>query len=88
MWLLSIAIGLVVGILFACGLAIVFVPYLIVAGAIFATNASAVWPLAVVAVILLLPIALVVGGFLAAQHSTYWTLAFRRLDLDYPPGPS
>jgi hypothetical protein len=86
-WLLSIAVGIVLGILFACAIGIIFVPFAIVAGIMFASNSSALWPLAVGAVILLLPVSLVVGGFLAAQGSTYWTLAFRRLDLDYETPP-
>jgi hypothetical protein len=86
-WLLSIAVGLVVGILFACAFAIVIIPFAIAGGIAFATHAAVFWPLAILAVIIVLPISLVVGGFLAAQGSTYWTLAFRRLDLDYQPAP-
>ncbi len=84
-WLLSIAVGFVVGILFACAFAIVIIPFAIAGGIAFATNAAVFWPLAILAVIIVLPISLVVGGFLAAQGSTYWTLAFRRLDLESQP---
>jgi len=84
--LLAIAVGIALGILFACALAIVAVPLAIIGAALFASGSAAVWPLIVVGVLILLPIGLVVSGFLSAQSSTYWTLAFRRLDLE-PPAP-
>jgi hypothetical protein len=86
-WLLSIAVSIVLGILTACLLGIFFVPLLIIGGVLVANNSSALLPLAVVGVLLLLPVSLVVGGFVAAQSSTYWTLAFRRLDVDPLPPP-
>jgi hypothetical protein len=87
-WLLSIAVGIVVGILTACALAIVFVPLALIGALLAANNSSAIIPLVVLGVVVVLPISLVVGGFLSAQSSTYWTLAFRRLDLDpVPPTP-
>jgi hypothetical protein len=82
-WLLSLAVGLVVGILFAIAFGIVVIPFAIVAGVLLATGSAVFWPLVVLFVIIVAPIALVVGGFLASVSSTYWTLAFRRLDLDY-----
>jgi len=82
--LLAIAVGIALGILFACALAIVAVPLAIIGAALFASGSAAVWPLIVVGVLILLPIGLVVSGFLSAQSSTYWTLAFRRLDLEAP----
>ena len=93
-WLLSIATGIVVGILAACLLAIVFIPLLILGGVIAASNSGGILPLVVIGALLLIPLSLVVGGFLSAQSATYWTLAFRRLDLDPvplappPPPPS
>jgi hypothetical protein len=84
-WLLSIAVAFVLGIVTACAFAIVFLP-LVLAGSLFAANnSSAVVPLIVLGAIVALPISLLVAGFLSAQSSTYWTLAFRRLDLDPVP---
>jgi hypothetical protein len=87
-WLLSIATGIVVGILAACLLGIIFVPLLLIGGALAASNSGGLAPLIVIGAVLLIPLSLVVGGFLSAQSATYWTLAFRRLDLDpVPPAP-
>ena len=83
-WLVSILVGLVLGIALACVLGIVFIPLFLIGAALLAIGSVAIWPLVVIAVLVLLPISLVVGGFVAAQGSTYWTLAFRRLDLDLP----
>jgi len=70
-WLISIGVSIA--------------PFFIL-GAFIATGSSAaIVPLVILGVVLLVPIALVVQGFVAAEISTYWTLAFRRLDLDYPP---
>ena len=55
--------------------------------ATFFGYAAMVCVLIIVGVLILLPIALIAQGFVAAQSSTYWTLAFRRLDLEYAPGP-
>jgi hypothetical protein len=86
-WLLSVGVSVALGILLACVLGIVFIPFFLIAAALLATGSGAVWGLVVIAVLVLLPISLVIGGFLAAQGSTYWTLAFRRLDLDPAPSP-
>jgi hypothetical protein len=88
-WLLSIAVSIVVGIVAACFFAIVGAPLLVIGIGMGAAGATPVQllPLIILAVIVLVAISLVVGGFLAAQASTYWTLAFRRLDLDYAPAP-
>lgn len=83
-WLVSILVALVLGIALACVLGIVFIPFFLFGAALLAIGSVAIWPLAVIAVLVLLPISLVVGGFVAAQGSTYWTLAFRRLDLELP----
>ena len=87
-WLLSIAVSIVLGLLTACLLGIIFVPLLLIGGLLAANNSSAVLPLVVLGIVVLLPVSLVVSGFLAAQISTYWTLAFRRLDLDPLPPPA
>jgi hypothetical protein len=84
-WLLSIATGIVVGIVAACLLAVVFVPLALIAGAAAANGSGPPVVLIVIGAVLLLPLSLVVGGFLSAQSATYWTLAFRRLDLDPQP---
>jgi hypothetical protein len=87
-WLLSIAVGIVVGIAAACLLAVIFVPLLIIGGVATANNSDLPVALIVIGAVLLIPLSLVVGGFLSAQSATYWTLAFRRLDLDAVPLPS
>jgi len=88
-WLLSIATGIVVGILAACLLAVVFVPLLLIGGAAASNGSGPPLALIVIGAVLLIPLSLVVGGFLSAQSATYWTLAFRRLDLDpQPPAPA
>jgi hypothetical protein len=84
-WLLSIATGIVVGVVAACVLAVVFVPLLLIAGAAASNGSGPPVALIVLGVVLLLPLSLVIGGFLSAQSATYWTLAFRRLDLDPRP---
>jgi len=82
-WLLSVAVGLVVGVILACFSALLVVP--IVVAAVLSSSNGPAWPLVALGVIVLLPIFLVIAGFLAAQSSTYWTLAFRRMDVDYAP---
>jgi hypothetical protein len=87
-WLLGLAVGIGLGIALACVLAIVLVPLFLIGAAIAVGNSGAIVPLAIVGAIVVLPVALVVQGFVAAQSATYWTLAFRRVDLDYPPAPA
>jgi hypothetical protein len=84
-WLLSLAVALVLGILVAFAFGIVVVPFAIFAGVLLASSSVAFWPLLILFLVIVVPVALVVGGFLAAVSSTYWTLAFRRLDLDAQP---
>lgn len=81
-WLLAIAVALAIGILAACALAIVAVPFAIIGAVLFASGSVPAWPVIAIAVVILLPITLIIEGFVAAQSSTYWTLAFRRLDLE------
>jgi len=87
-WLLSVGVALVVGLLLACFLGLIFVPLILVGVAIGSSNSAALLPLVILGGLVLLAISLVIQAFLAAQSSTYWTLAFRRLDLDYAPAPA
>lgn len=87
-WLLSVGVGLVVGLLLACFLGLISIPFVVVGIAIASSNSGAILPLVIIGVLVLLVISLVIQGFLGAQSSTYWTLAFRRLDLDYAPAPA
>ena len=87
-WLLSLAVGLVVGFALACALGLVFTPLILVGVAIGSTNSSTVVPLLVVGILFFTIVGLFVQSFFAAQNATYWTLAFRRLDLDYAPAPA
>ena len=84
-WLISVGVAIGLGIGLACLLAIVFIPLLLIGFAVGSVSQAALIPLIALGVLVLLPLALVVQGFVAAQGSTYWTVAFRRLDVDYPP---
>lgn len=84
-WLLSIAVALVLGILLLCVSALVVLPLFVAMAAAGSSGSPVAWVALVVAVIILLPVYVVINGFLGAQSSTYWTLAFRRLDVDFPP---
>jgi hypothetical protein len=83
--LLSIAVGIVVGIGFLIVGAILVVPAVLITIAAYASHSSAWWVAIALAVLILLPVLLVISAFLSAQTSTYWTLAFRRLEIDRPP---
>jgi hypothetical protein len=83
--LLAIAVGIVLGIVLACFSLILVVPIGVALAATASSGSAAFWPVLVVAIVVLLPLYLVVAGFLGAQSSTYWTLAFRRVDIEYPP---
>lgn len=84
-WLLSIAVAILVGICLAVVGAIVFLP-LVLAGIGAAAGGPAwLWLVVVAGAAVTVPALLVVLAFLAAQSSTYWTLAFRRMDVEYPP---
>jgi len=87
-WLLSVGVALVVGILLACFLGLILLPLVFVGFAVGSSNSAAILPLVIVGGLVVLAISLVISGFLGAQSSTYWTLAFRRLDLDYAPAPA
>jgi hypothetical protein len=78
-WLLSIAVGIVVGIGLACVFALLFLPVAILAAA--ANSVGGFILLGLVALIIALP----VEGFFGAQSSAYWTLAFRRMEIDQAP---
>jgi hypothetical protein len=84
-WLLSIAVAFVVGVLLLCVSALVVLPLFVAIAAAGSSGSPVVWVVLVVAVIVLLPLYLLISAFLGAQGSTYWTLAFRRLDVDYAP---
>jgi hypothetical protein len=85
-WLLQVALAIAGGL----GLAIVFIPVVLLALAVFVgavvagglgAAVVAVIPLAV----LLVALGVVAGGLLGAYLSAYWTLAFRRVELEPPP---
>jgi hypothetical protein len=83
-WLLSVAVGIALGICVAIAGAVLVVPAVVIGFAAYASGSSAWWLVIVLAALILLPIFLVISAFLAAQSSTYWTLAFRRLEIDQP----
>jgi hypothetical protein len=83
-WLLSVAVGIALGICVAIVGAILVLPAGVIAFGAYASGSSAWWLVIVIAAVILLPIFLVISAFLAAQSSTYWTLAFRRLEIDQP----
>jgi hypothetical protein len=83
-WLLSVAVGIALGICLAIVSAILVLPAGVIAVAAYASGSPVWWLVIVLAVVILLPIVLVIQAFVAAQNSTYWTLAFRRLEIDQP----
>jgi hypothetical protein len=87
-WLLSVGVAIVLGLLLACFLGLLLIPFVFVGIAIGASNSTAILPLVILGGLVLIAISFVIQGFLGAQSSTYWTLAFRRLDLDYAPAPA
>jgi hypothetical protein len=84
-WLLSIAVGIAVGICAVIVLGIVFVPAFLLGMGAYATGSPVLWLVVALAVLIILPVTLIVQGFIIAQGSTYWTLAFRRLEIDQAP---
>ena len=83
--LLAIGIGIVVGVVLACFSVILVLPFGVGLVATYSSGSAAFWPVLLLAALILLPIYLLVAGFLGAQSASYWTLAFRRLDIEYPP---
>lgn len=83
-WVISIAVGFVVGIGLFIPLLIVALPLFIAGAAAYVNGSAALWLVIAIGGVVLLPLTLVIEGFVAAQSSTYWTLAFRRLELDQP----
>ena len=84
-WLLSVGVALVVGLVLACFLGLIAIPFVFAGIAVGSSNSGAILPLVILGVLVLLAISLIIQGFLGAQSSTYWTLAFRRLDLEDAP---
>ena len=82
-WLLSIAVTLGLGVAAGVVAAIALVPFVVVAYS--AANGAISWAWVAVAALVALPVMLLIGSFIAAQASTYWTIAFRRMDVEYPP---
>lgn len=82
-WLLSIAVAIGLGVVVGVVGAVLFLPLI---GLVYiAASGGASWFWAFLLALIVIPIALVISAFLAAQSSTYWTLAFRRMDVEYPP---
>lgn len=81
-WLLSIAVGIGVGIAATVIAGIAAIPLIVGVIGLVSSSSSGWWGLIVFGLIIEIPVALVVGGFISAQASTYWTLAFRRLEID------
>jgi|SRR5919108_4869764 hypothetical protein len=84
-WLLALAIAVGVGVAVASLSAVLLLPLGVALAATASSGSPAFWVVLAVTLVILLPVYFVVFGFLGAQSSTYWTLAFRRLDLEYPP---
>ena len=83
-WLVSVVVGIALGIGFAIVGAILVVPAAVIAIGAYASGSSLWWLAIAFAVLILLPVVLAISAFLAAQGSTYWTIAFRRLEIDQP----
>jgi hypothetical protein len=84
-WLLSVGVGIVVGIALVIAIGVLALPAIIAGIAAFTTGSAVAKLILIIAIVVAVPIVLVVQGFVAAQASTYWTLAFRRLDIDPAP---
>ena len=84
-WLISIAVGFVVGIGLSVALVLLVLPAVGLAIAAAAASSAVLWVFFGVYLVAFIAVGIVVSSFLAAQTSTYWTLAFRRLDTEYPP---
>lgn len=82
-WLLSIAVSIGAGFVVGIVAAIVVLPLLGVG--YFAAAGAVSWLWVALIAAIALPVLVVVSAFLSALLSTYWTLAFRRLDVEYPP---
>jgi hypothetical protein len=87
-WLISIGVAAVIGLVLVCVGGLVVAPFAGMAALAGSGGSAAALIVAVVLAIIFIPIAVVVAAFFAAQGSTYWTLAFRRLDIDYAPAYS
>lgn len=86
-WLISIAVGIVMGIAFLIAALILVIPLFIGGLAAYSSGLPLLWLVIVLAVLVALPIILVAEAFVVAVGSTYWTVAFRRLDIDPLPTP-
>lgn len=87
-WLISLAVGIAAGLASAIVLVVAAVPGAVAIVVLIAGGPTWVWVVVGLGVLIFLALALPINGFLAAQSSTYWTLAFRRMDVEYPPAYS
>jgi len=84
-WLISIAVAAVAGVALGIASLAVAIPAVALALTAVAAKSAVLWVVFAVYILLLVAVVIVASSFVAAQNSTYWTLAFRRLDIDYPP---
>lgn len=85
-WLLSIFLGIVVGVIGALALLVLAMPFAAVALVVYAAAGLAgMLTSAAVLIFLFILISTLVGGAIGSYVSIYWTLAFRRLELDAAP---
>lgn len=88
-WLISVAVGIVVGLASSVVLVVIGLPAIVAIIIIVAGGPSWLWLVFAIGALILLVVGIPLSAFLAAQSSTYWTLSFRRLDLDpQPPAAS
>lgn len=84
-WLISIAVGIGMGIAFLIAALTLAIPLFIGGLAAYSSGSAILWLVIVLAVLVALPIILLAEAFVVAVGSTYWTVAFRRLDIDPLP---
>jgi hypothetical protein len=88
-WLVQVAVGvgagIIVGIVLLIAFGIAAVP---IVAAYFAAGIGAAVLVGIPVGLVVLAIILLVTAVNGAYFSTFWTLAFRRLELEVPPGPA
>ena len=81
-WLVSVAVGIVVGLASTFVLGVIALPAIISILVLVAGGPSWLWFVFALGVLIVLVVGIPLNAFLAAQASTYWTLSFRRLELE------
>lgn len=84
-WLISLGVGIVVGLAFFVAALVAGLPAIIAILVLVAGGPGWLWFVFALGVVIFAAVSIPLNAFLAAQASTYWTLSFRRLDMDTAP---